>query len=276
MIDEISVDWRESIRIINFHEKILVLQLYQATISVYDQYFNLVTKIYLDDLNWRPNKYIRMAITMCVNNLGDLIVFDEQTNEYGSLWVIDKNSVYYEPIPCDHCIDYMKTDNENPYLLYSANETVVNVFDILSAKTLTTLNIAHTNEIHVTDEKLFIAGTVTYRTLYGDYEFIPRNETFISIVNKKTFEVLNKIEFKNLSLSKRVYFDEYENIWSVAYKIDQFKQQSEFTYLFVLNSNGDVIQEIYLNNIETCFDFIVINNKLFLFAGNCIQVLQLS
>ena len=83
------------------------------------------------------------------------------------------------------------------------------------------------------------------------------------VVDKKLKTVARTIRFDNWINPEGLHIDENENVWTTAFKIDESSGlRSVFRYLFVINTDGNIIKEYYLEELVFLKSVVIVDFKL--------------
>lgn len=142
-------------------------------------------------------------------------------------------------------------NDENIYII-SRNDNKLAKWNIENDCLIKEMNISIPKNIFIKNDKIF---------LISQNEELKKD--FLFILDKNSFEILNKINLNNeRKLIRGISIDDFNNIILTATDEDDKKTIN----FFVLNSNGKILKEFCLEEIEKTSiisDIIIVNNNIF-------------
>ena len=132
-------------------------------------------------------------------------------------------------------------------------------------------------DIAISKDSLYISSAIRFEIKEdapNELKKITNGLNSILILCKLTFEVLKTIQLSWLSPGG-LFLDSNSNIYTVAYELYEEKYKSEFKYLFIIDTNGNCLKKIKMNDLKGITDMVVVDDKIMFCADqNCIRTFQ--
>lgn len=262
-----------------FHDNLLVLDVFESAMIEFDRNFKLIDKHKINDLIQNEIMFIDRPMEMCTNRLNQVIIYNEPSKLNEMLYIFDENLIFMKRIKCTSYARYMKADNVKPHYLYILTRYAheMHLIDILKEETIKIVKVSHPLDLYDNFDRIFITCDTYY--YYSDSKTmcqIKPCSNRITVLNKVTLEYITMIYFKEWMHPKGIFVDRFDNIWTTAFKIFDNQSHSQYRYLFIINSSGYIIKELYLYNIDWISDLMVFHNKLILCDASKIHVYELQ
>lgn len=218
---------------------------------------------------------------ICVNKLDQICVHDCSLHRQ-QLSILNSNFEIIKEIKDIEWIDMMTFDMNKINKIY----TVCDLIEKLNIKNdkQTCLNfkngtIVSPYNIYVSENKIYITSATHYK--YHDNKLrnlnmIISGANCIYVANKFNNEIIQVIHFDNWLDPRGLHVDENLHIWTLAFKLDENKIRSKYRYLFIINMEGLLLKDIYLETIDWFNDVVLHENKLITCHNNYLNFIEIE
>lgn len=253
--------------------EILITDLHDKCIYVIDTDGVLINVIKPKD---SLNKHILkepMAITLLNNK--NIAIYDRLM---GKILIFNEKFEILNEIQGLECADFIIADSSNSSCLYVSEMDLfcnnekdrIYLYDTESRQIVKQLKIIKPWDLKCYANKLYLTSWSFLRYI-DEVERIVHDinvgNNCIYIVDKSTLSIIKTIKLKDFVLPHGLHIDQNQHIWTLAFKLEKNNIRSEYRYLLIIDEDGHILKEFYLNNICWFHDMIVFENKIFICGG---------
>lgn len=222
------------------------------------------------------NEYLITPMCLCTNSLNELFVFCDKRQ---LICILNEKFELIKLINDIPTVAGMCIDKENEDNLYFTQWELnkLSLISIENEKIIKSIDLNQPKNILMRRNKLYVISftewdyTVSSKRMLKE---VVSGDNSIFILDKVKLEILNKIKFQEWLSPRGIHIDKNENIWTLAFKLDQQKNYSKYKHLFGVNKYGYVIQSLELNDVEWLADVLFLPKKLVLCDGNWVKIIK--
>lgn len=249
----------------------------QSVIHISDLNGNLIQTI-------NPNGLLKQPIGMCINNyieneeeilVGDYV--DHQIFVFNSNFNL-KRKFTDSHLNIPQCL-FCDTHSNNG-ILYITDMASNNIttFNIETGAFIDIINIERPFGIKFTQDKLFVTSPTDFtldRHVTNKVIKYNAGENCIFILNKLTFQLINKIEPNYWLNPQLIHIDEScLNMYIAAYEIDSENIKSNYKYLVKTDINGNLIKKFLIDGLQALSDTIMFEKNLIICCSTYLRLIK--
>lgn len=216
-------------------------------------------KIKLFDMNWKHLQTLEYGNfqslgCFCADKSDRLFI---ENFPIGKILLFDSNLNYLSDFPHSESKEpsSMQVDIEStPMVLYVSysNHNKISVYDIQTGKCEHSIEIDSPREMAISRENIFVLSLTGFNKKRFTCEFqkLKFGSNCIFLLNKYDYCVLKKIQIENWLFPNGLLLDKYLNLITTAFQIDCNNLISSNRFLFVIDSNGQLIHNVELQCIQ--------------------------
>jgi hypothetical protein len=165
-------------------------------------------------------------------------------------------------------IHYISVDSNNLYVSHAMDNNV-SVFSLNNDQSITKINIER--PFHSTSDVSFI---YIVSNVDGECDYKIRKISkikkgnYINVISKTFFIIIKKIKFDDWLFPHSIYLSNDQNIYTLAFELDNYNYWSKNKYLFQINKENNQITNKIQLSISGFYDALYLNNKMILSGVN--------
>jgi hypothetical protein len=194
---------------------------------------------------------------MIISNADNLLIFNEKFR-------------LLKKIMNENC-EYIISDPQNPSFVYTSSnvKNKLKLFNMKNYEKIKEIEIDSPFHMVLKFNNLYVNSLTHLDFEDGNLKLlkkIQRGSNCIFVLNKISLQITKVIELENWLCPLSLFVDDNGTLITTAYKLNSKRELSLFRYLLLINFCGEVIHEIYLNDLDNFIDAILVENR-FIFCG---------
>lgn len=265
----------------NCENKLIVTDTAGSCLKVVDMSNNTITTF--------SKKFFNSPSSICINKKRE-IFFNDQCSNHVIVINDQMNFVRKFDVSKVELITHMLIDFIDPRNILYITDRQNDKLYIYDSETGLHMNLIHLDSplnIAYNENNIYITSLTEFDEAPCGIH-VTRGQNCIYVLDKKSFNVINKIQFQNWLNPNGLYVDENSNILTTACQVEQKKLYENYPcdkekgkdwpggvsnkrYLFIINQHGKLIRKRLLFDNEDSFSCVHFNkNKLFiLYSHSC-------
>ena len=255
--------------LIENNTKLLIAEFVRNLLHICDLDGNLLN-------SFKPNGMLHNPLGLCAANKEIYISDGEMFNQisvYDTEFNLKRKFGHSIINP-----EFLRVDEEyNNLNLYvsDCDNNEISIWNVQSGELVNKIKIATPMQTNFTKASLFVTSAVIVSEFFNNDKKIKGNNCIFEI-DKISLEIKRKIVGNWFSPSQ-FYISNMNNSYSyiIAYffdKINQFK--SECKYLFTIDMDGAILNQIQLNDVKGVHDVVFVKNKLIISENKTLSIFE--